>query len=45
MFRDNINGGTIIALEVHVNTRGQSDPSYKKDAVAAVFIVIHNESA
>ena len=34
-----------MALEVHVNTRDQNDPSYKYDAVAAVFMVIHNESA
>lgn len=34
-----------MALEVHVNTRDQNDPCYKYDAVAAVFMVIHNESA
>ena len=45
LFRENINGGTIMALEVHVNTRDQHDPCYKYDAVAAVFMVIHNESA
>jgi hypothetical protein len=31
-----------MGLEVHVNTREQLDPSYKKDPVAAVFFVIHN---
>lgn len=44
-FQDEINGGTIMAIEVHVNQTEQHSPNCKVNQVAAVFFVIHNESA
>ena len=44
-FRTEINGGTIMTLEVLASTSNKSVPSCRFDPIACVFIMIHNESA
>lgn len=42
---DEINGITIMALEVFVVTRPGCVPNYERDPISAVFFVIENECA
>lgn len=44
-FEDEINGGTIVAMEVLVSSKANLSPNCQTDAIAAVFLVVHNESA
>lgn len=44
-FQEEIVGGTIMAVDVHVNQDGFQSPDYRQNPVAAVFFVIHNEAA
>ena len=34
-----------MAIEVHVSARGGNSPNWRTDPIAAVFMVVHNESA
>lgn len=42
---EEINGVTVIFLEVFVETRPGCIPNYEKDAISAIYYTVHSELA